>query len=88
MKPYTITTRCCITGREAEYKVTFPNEDAVRRSFFMKKRDELLAIREGWDPFKTLDIFSVEPSKPHYKRTGFVQPEYDYRDEGIEYDFV
>jgi len=80
LKRYTVTLLCHITGKEHEYFVSFPDEEALAM-YFSGIGDRLVAVSDGWDWLAMLDIFSFEPRVPHYNRTGFVEPEYDYKNE-------
>jgi hypothetical protein len=44
---YTITLRCHITGKESDYKVSFPSEEALGQ-YFAVTRDRLIAVGDGW----------------------------------------
>lgn len=46
-KPYTIFTRCCITGNVHEYKITAASKAWIRRRY-ETSGDELVSIKDGW----------------------------------------
>lgn len=83
---FTITTRCHITGRESEYKVSFPSEESLVK-FFSHKKDKLLAVSDGWESINPTDIFQPESFLPHYKRNGRVEPAYNYQTDMIEVQY-
>jgi hypothetical protein len=87
-KLFTVTTICHITGREADYKLSFSDEESLIR-WFAGKPDKLIAVSDGWKTTNHTDIFPLEPYVPHYWKDPSRKPDkpYDYREESLEFDF-
>lgn len=83
MSRFTITTRCCITGREGEYKVSFPSEEDLIR-YWCGRGDRLLTVGDGWGDLGkwACELFGVRrtrPDKPPCHVERWSEPEiYDY----------
>jgi hypothetical protein len=84
---YTITLRCHITGRESDYKVSFPSEEALGQ-YFAGARDRLIAVSDGWGDFGqwAADLFGYNgfhTLKPHYKTAHWIQVPYDFMEDDL-----
>src|SRR5688500_17734690 len=71
---YTITTRCHLTERELEYKVSFPSEEDLI-AYFAGKKDRLISVSDGWGDFyewfrERHSMRTDRPNPPHYKKNG------------------
>lgn len=72
---------------ESEYKVLFPDEEALGQ-YFAGKKDRLISVSDGWGGFENwcsnlVGIRKIRPDKPIWRRKceGFwYEPEpYDYK---------